>query len=292
MSAKLGIGEAHGSFGEIIQGNRFYTSKSFLVTLPINLFSKSQFVQSHDNTGLHVIPPNKTKSLKALEMLKKELDLCDGTLILKSEIPEGKGLSSSSADMVSALKAYASVNNISISNDKIGKIISAIEPSDAVMYDSCVAFYNRSGECFMNFNYIPSLVIFGIDDGGTIDTYDCYTKRAKQGLGIHYEQEKLLKNLIKAFNDKDIYKIGNVSTQSAIINQQILPKKYFPLLMEIRNKYHLPGVIISHTGTYQGLMIINDKQYIPTINNITKELKSRNLKFKRIYTLSKISNNM
>lgn len=277
---KIGQGEAYASFGEIIQGNRYRTKESYLVTLPIEC--KTRVYYESDKSGrIKVKPEYKTKILTVMSYLSQFLNISiSGTFTIDSNIAEGKGLSSSSADLVAAIRAYASISDVKISNDLIGKAIASVEPSDAVMYDECVLFYNRRGKCIKKFNFIPRVTILAVDEGGVVDTLDCYKARSKQSSDTFLLQEKLLKNLIIAMANKDIAEIGKVCTQSAIINQEVLPKRLLPLMLQIANELSLSGIMVSHTGTYIGLLLDEDDTHFLSKLGFAKDrLKENKLKY-------------
>lgn len=270
---KKGYGEAHASFGELIQGNRYVDSTSYLVTLPINLMSRVTFIPEETN-GIRVVPEYKVKIIAAIKHLEKEIGhSISGTFYVDSLIPEGKGLSSSSADLVGSIRAYCDSCNINISAEMIGEIVSFIEPSDAVMYDNIVMYYNLNGVCVKQFDFIPRLSIIAIDQGGVVETSDCYKARAKQTKEIHYLQELLLKRLDYAMEKKDTEMICQISTQSAIINQNVLPKKYLNFALKLVDKFGISGIIVAHTGTYLGLLFNKeDINYIFKLEKVKSEL--------------------
>ena len=46
----------------------------------------------------------------------------------------------------------------------------------------------------------------------------------------------------------------HASTQSAKLNDQLLPKKGFSLANRLANEFHALGIIAAHTGTYLGIV--------------------------------------
>lgn len=124
------------------------------------------------------------------------------------------------------------------------------------------------------------MTIVAIDEGGTVDTSKCYETRAKQTVETHFLQEILLKNLCEAMDKKDFKALCQVSTQSAIINQDVLPKKKLSDLLKIIDKFDLPGLMVSHTGTYIGLLLNrDDKNYYYDYKKIAEELNKLDIKF-------------
>ena len=92
-----GFGVANGTFGELLQGALSGAENHFLVTLPINRFSKAWFSASPSDCSLQVISGRKRKSHTLAQGLLRHHGAREvGVLRIESELPEGKGLASSS----------------------------------------------------------------------------------------------------------------------------------------------------------------------------------------------------
>lgn len=96
----IGVSSAFGTFGEVMQGV-LPTGRDVLVTLPIGRWSTVTFVAEPDTPGIRVSPPHKHKALRlARGMLAGRGYPGGGQLRIESCLPEGKGMASSSADLV------------------------------------------------------------------------------------------------------------------------------------------------------------------------------------------------
>src|SRR6266478_677024 len=99
--AIVGKGSACGTFGELLQGV-LPTHRNFLVTCPIEIYSSAWYIH-HPTASLQVTPSHKNKALKMVKLICEHLHYAStGHIIISSSIPEGKGLASSSADLVAA----------------------------------------------------------------------------------------------------------------------------------------------------------------------------------------------
>jgi len=281
-SGTMGNGRANGTFGEFLQGRFSKCKKSFIVTLPIKLYSYAKYAPTKNYHDVFVMPSYKTKAYRLINALREKFEIKEGgMLVIKSEIPEGKGLASSSADLLASARAFLDAYDLTMTNEELGLLLSSIEPTDGVMFNEVVAFYSQEGKCIENLGNIPKIYIIGIDEGGVIDTleYNNYIDEHMQ------EEERrhfntLLEDMIIAFKRKDINKIGNISTKSAEINQKFLQKKNLNILMDIKNKYSLPGVVITHSGTYSGL-ILDESSFNNhlMLTNILKELNEKKIEY-------------
>src|SRR5690348_2951869 len=102
----------HGSFGELLQG-ALPEQGPFLVTLPIELRARVRFVVHESARELHVFPESSWKAQRLAEALLRRYSLPErGELTLESEIPRGKGLASSTADLVATYRALARFHHL------------------------------------------------------------------------------------------------------------------------------------------------------------------------------------
>ncbi|MGJ7919212.1 GHMP family kinase ATP-binding protein [Neobacillus sp. LXY-4] len=250
---KIGRGTCNGTFGELLQG--VLDERPFLVTFPIEaLKTEATFIPSP--ASLHVEgPSSKVKAIEACNKLLNLFDIkCGGTLMINSNISPGKGMASSSADIVAAISAVADSFDLKITEEIISTIASSIEPTDAVMYKGSVAYDYINGELIENLGKIPSFYLIGIDLGGVVDTV-AFNKITKQydetDRNMFLDAYELVKMGIK---NKDLSPIIKASTISAAINQKFLPKPFFSELERIASSYG-GGTIVAHSGTVMGIML-------------------------------------
>lgn len=270
-----GYGKANGTFGELMQGV-LPCDKAFMVTFPVNLFSYATFIPNTATDKITVYPQHKTKSsVLAYKLLNTfNVQAIGGDLIIESELSEGKGLASSSADLVATAYAVASSMHINISNEMIENLIYSIEPSDGVMYQGVVAFDYKKLKLIKNIGSLPEIVIIAIDEGSQIDTvgynaiHKTYSSKNKE------QYQTLLTKMIIAIQNKNLYEIGKIATESAIMNQCHNPKKFLQDLIVTANKIHALGVCVAHSGTFVGIMLD------PTLNsfNLQKSFCMETLK--------------
>ena len=253
---KTGIGRCFGTFGELLQGVLPDQEREFLVTLPIARYSTARFTASSESREVCVYPPHKDKTRRLADKLMHVLDLdSGGFLSIRSELQPGKGCASSSADMVAAALAIQSAFGVSISRASLAQVMSSIEPSDGVMYRGIVSFYHREGVLRKFLGYLPSLTIVGLDEGGQVDTVEFNERSKPFGRAHRAEYEDLVLRMERAVARGDLRTLGEISTRSAIMNQEVLPKNHLDLLLDIRRRYKALGVVVAHSGTQLGLLL-------------------------------------
>lgn len=260
-AGRVGVGTAYGTFGELLQGalpgpGADTGEARFLVTLPVARWSSARFELTSPGSGLTVSPPEKTKAATLAAALLAELGgPADGSLVLTSSIPEGKGLASSSADLVATARAVSAVVNRSVPVRRLGAMLAAIEPTDGVMHPGIVAFDHRRGVHLRTLGRLPSLQIVAVDQGGAVDTVAFNRRAAGFGPSERRHYAELLERLSRAVSGRDLAAVGEVSTRSAELNQTRMPNRNFAALREICRSVAGLGLVACHSGTMVGILL-------------------------------------
>lgn len=252
----VGRGTAFGTFGELLQGVHADNDWNFLVTFPIARFTRATFTIDQQSSTIQVVPAYKKKARWLAAMMLEHFGLpCGGKLELDSDIPVGKGLASSSADLVATARAVAACVGRDIEIQDVQKMIRSIEPTDGVMYDGVVSFYHREVELREYLGPLPPLCVVSIDEGGIVDTVEYnklpqpFTDEEKR------EYRDLLEQISEAVRCHDLRTIGQVATRSSVMNQKLRPKATLPALLELAEEIDALGIIVAHSGTCIGLLL-------------------------------------
>lgn len=277
----IAIGSSNGTFGELLQGV-LPNGDHFLVTFPIANYSKCIIIPDDQHATLDVYPSHKTKSLKLAEYLLQHYKIrLTGKIIIKSDLEEGKGLASSSADLIATAKALEHAINIKIDNDLLLNILRKIEPTDGVMYPGFVAFYHRKVELIEYLGNLPTMTVIAIDEGGEVNTIE-YNKRSYAFTDDEKNQyQNLLNKLSLAVKQTDMKTIGRIATMSVMMHQKRCTKRYLDDVLRICEKINGLGVIAAHSGTYLGIILANhDDKYNEKLEYAIYELSKITCNFK------------
>ena len=257
-SLLAGMAVSPGTFGEVLQGTRS-DNTAFLVTLPIHRYAKAIYFQPtplDPGAPLAIEPLKKTKSLEiAHRLLAMRACRPIGRLRIESDIPEGKGLASSTADMIATVRAVeAGLGLKPLSPEQLAFLLCEIEPSDGIMYQNSVIFAHQTGQLIRKLPPLPTMDIIAVDEGGEVDTVAF--NRSKRGFNPLYaaQHEELLHRLVCAFEGRDLQEVGRIATISAELNQAVLPKLRFDDCHHIAKKHGALGVVVAHSGTCLGLL--------------------------------------
>lgn len=282
---RTGIGRCLGTFGELLQGALPTDGREFLVTLPITEGSTARFVARRGFEGVRVSPAHKEKSRRlAEELLWLHKLEAGGELHIESELEEGKGCASSSADMTATARAIGSAFGVRIPRESLAGIMSAIEPSDGVMYEGIVSFHQREGVLHRRLGTLPSLTIVALDEGGRAETTELSKQREGHGADRLVEYERLLLDLARAVRERHLPSVGDVATRSAVLNQEVLPKEYLELFLDLRARHDALGVVATHSGTCLGLLLDpGSPQFPEVLPELVDELRASHGARVRVY---------
>lgn len=248
-----------GTCGELVQG-QFSDGRDFLVTLPVALWTEVHLKLTPTSSTIQSNTIGKGKTQQAIKKTLGYLGYPSfgARFNVRSEIPEGKGMASSTADIVAACRATAEALGQSLSAEEISRIAISIEPSDGIMYPGVVTYNHRRGELIETLGELPPMSLLALDLGGHVDTLQ-FNKKEK-----NYSAKELAKierayELIKAgLREGSLEKIGRAATMSAKINQRLLPKPHLDRLIEIAEVYKAYGICIAHSGTIAALIFDRD----------------------------------
>ncbi len=258
----IGIGKSFGTFGELLQGVGT-DELNYLITLPITRYSQVTFQSRPDFPDLIVSPSHRMKSRQIARLILERHGLPMGGMIeINSNIPVGKGLASSSADIVATARAIDQCFDLNLSAREMEELIQEIEPTDGVMYEGIVSYYHRVVRLRECLGPVPSLSIVSIDEGGEVDTEEFNKVSRFYSTEEKMEYDELLAGISTAIKQNDLKTMGAIATRSALLNQRLLKKRQMEYVLDICNQVNALGIVITHSGTCIGILLDqNDTEY-------------------------------
>jgi len=224
-----------GTCGELAQG--FFRGEPILITCPIEKFST--VIVSDEFAGVDGLG---SKSKKILGNVLKIFGVQDFKfgVRLTSQLPRGKGMASSSADMAAVAQAVALSLGKKFSPEELGKLCAQIEPTDGIFFGGVVAMNPLTGRLVKKIRAREKFQIAVFDYGGEVDTIK-FNRRSdfvfpKLDDEINFE---LIKN-------------------SALANQKILFKRGLEELMNFAKNLGAVAVNVAHSGTVAGIFFHAD----------------------------------
>lgn len=251
-----GAGTAFGTFGELLQGELPEEDGDFLVTLPLARWTRATFRPDPASAVLAVRPARKQKALRLARMMLEEAGRPTGGLLtVSSVIPEGKGLASSSADLVATARAVGQALRLEMPASRIERLLAGIEPTDGVLYRGIVAFHHRTVRLRAVLGALPPMAVIGIDEGGVVDTVDFNRVPKPFTAADRRQYARLLGRLGDAVHSRDLAEVGRVATRSAWMNQALRHKWSLEPLCDICREVGGLGVAVGHSGTTLGILL-------------------------------------
>ena len=253
------------SCGEFVQG--VLDSEEYLSSYAINLFSVATLEE-----GKEVIHKGPRKSRRAMELVFEKFGIpVDETkkisLNINSQIPIGKGMASSTADIGATIKATLSMLDKSLTGEEISKLAVKIEATDSLLLNRHSIFNPLTADIKKYLGGIDNTKIVILEPNDILDTksirmtpnYKMYKLQNKQII------EESFSLLDQGLAKNDLSLVGKACTYSSLANENIHKKPFLKEIIEISNKFECYGVNIAHSGTVVGILMdkeMDDKRII------------------------------
>lgn len=245
-----------GHHGEFIQGifkNKNENSYA-LITVPCDYYKTEAILTKYNCSKEFKLKPN---ILKLLEYFKFKYDIEHNyNLEINSEIPVGKGLGSSTADLVAAINVINLHFELNLSNCDIIKICVEIEKaSDPLLVPSPCLFAQQRGEVIKYYEMGKiKLKIIGVQSKSLCKV------ETKNYLIRDYEKKDLEKfseiesKIDFGFQTGNSQLVAEACISSATLNQKFIQLLDLDIIKSIAFNNRALGYQISHSGTCIGII--------------------------------------
>jgi uncharacterized protein involved in propanediol utilization len=256
-AAGIASGVCHGTLGELIQGPVMHEGKMQigLISLPVQRYSWMHFVAGEDGEHAHDLPhKEKCRRAIALYLARHERCLPRGRWLHDSELLQGKGMASSTADIVASIRCLDRVFGLRSTPELIADILRQVERSDSVFLNH-YALYLSARQCVLRYlPHDPHFHVCYIDEGDTV-----LTEAVTATLLDHYAAnldvyESNLRLTLAAFDAGDRIRIARCASVSAALAQQVLPKRHYSEIVARRAAFGADGIVVAHTGSLIGYL--------------------------------------
>lgn len=281
--------KAHGicpaSCGEFVQG--ILEEEEYLSSYAIDMFSIATLEEKVHNIDLG---PNKSR--KAIEKVFEKFNIPikesrNISLNIKSNIPVGKGMASSTADIGATIRATLSLLDKELHNEEISLMASEIEPTDSILLSKNSIFNPTNGRVKKYLSTLNNGKVIILEPNDILETSKIRSN--PRYLDIKLENKEIINksfNLLEeGLKSNDLYTIGKACTLSSLANENIHKKPYLNEIVDLSQRMGAYGVNIAHSGTVVGILIDNNMDYERIIANL-RDLSLSNY-YKKIH-VSKI----
>lgn len=257
--AREGRGSAPGTCGEFIQG-LLPDGTRLHVTCPINM-SSTVVAKLRPADELSVIGLRDYQSKLALAIgytvEKLGLGSQEVTIWPWSDIDVGKGMGSSTADVLAGIRAVAAAAGERLDESEEGALAAKVESSDGSMYPGIAAVNHKTCELVKAWDWFPEFAIVMLVPRESVDTPSIPFTGQEELAG---EYEVLLANMDRAIAERSLSRFAEQSTRSAELNQRFLVNPYSGALSRRLDEFGALGLNVGHTGTVCGLLFPNTEE--------------------------------
>jgi len=175
---------------------------------------------------------------------------------LWSEIQVGKGMASSTADLVAVAAAAAAALEADLSPEGLFQLALSIEPSDAVMLPGITLADHLGGGVTRFLGEPPGLEVLVVDPGGALDTRSFNQIPGLQELNAKKEPQvrAALEMVETGIRQADAVLVGKGATLSAQAHQDLVANPIFDRAHSVAAKLGAVGVNVAHSGTVVGIL--------------------------------------
>jgi L-threonine kinase len=171
-----------------------------------------------------------------------------------TDLDVGKGMGSSTADVIAAASALAAALGRTLSPEELAAIATSIESSDGTMYPGLAVVNHKTGDALRRYEWWPEFVLVMIVPAAVFNTESARFD-GKESLAAEYAD--MLSQFDKAIETRDPLLFARQSTRSAELNQRYVPNPYWIQLAGQIDHYGAIGANVAHTGTVCGLIFEN-----------------------------------
>ncbi|QWP77323.1 hypothetical protein J5226_02645 [Lysobacter sp. K5869] len=250
-------GVCHGTLGELWQGPCELGGELHigLISLPVRRYSWMHFLPGEDGELARDLA-GKDKCRRAIEAYLQlhGKTLPPGRFSHDSELPTGKGMASSTADLVATVRCLDRVFGLSTRLDELTGLLRGIERSDSVFLDRYALYLSGRQQVLREFGSAPRLYACYIDEGGTVETEKLAEPLLRHYRRHHSSYQIHLELALEAFEQGDARAICEVATRSAQLAQWVTPKTHLDILLRHRRELGADGVVVAHTGSLIGYL--------------------------------------
>gem|GEM_PF-3546548 len=245
----IGLGYCAGTCGELIQG--FNSDGSpFHVSFPIELGTTCFVRYKSTLCPLTLSGDFGPKAERAAYAAARLVGLKAGVIHLsyKSDLLVGKGMASSTADIAATVRAICDLEGYAVSNQKIVEIATSIESTDAAPFPGMAAMNQKTGELHHVTKHLPDIHVLLVIPDNVVITSDVHLSKENNA-----KQDRLLKTFC-SLEFPTAEQLGELATESALINQQDNPNRFFDALHVRYRELGAVGIAVGHTGCLLALM--------------------------------------
>lgn len=193
------------------------------------------------------------------------------TIQLSSNIPQGKGLSSSSTDILSVLHVVNDYLQRGLQHHELYAMAATIEPTDPCLSENIVVFKQRTGDIYRIVPLPPlSVIYFDSEPAKQVNTLQLKRQYGTEAADFF---ASLLNDFMLAAVQDDYTTLFDCITQSSVHNQSIVAINSFEQYRQLAEQLQT-GLMVAHSGTVIGFVTRPDQLHT-VLPKIEQEVNHR-----------------
>ncbi|MCX7827697.1 MAG: hypothetical protein N2315_00600 [Thermanaerothrix sp.] len=239
----------NGTVGEWIQGWILPDGEA-LVSLAVEWRGR---VIAEEGGRPKALPP---KAHRALQLARHSFGLSAVSVEVENPLRPALGLGTSTMDVGGVLASCAAVGGVELSEEELFRLCCSVEPSDGTMFRGLALVDHIRGRLVERLPEPPDMWLAAMLPYRTLDT-EAYRKdrglmkAVKERSQRHAKAYQVLKRGLLEGNCR---KVAAAATMSAIIQQAIMPREEWPLLLGACRECGGIGIAVAHSGTASGVI--------------------------------------
>lgn len=262
LEPATGRGAATGHHGELLQGLFLGDEGRLLpglVTLPLGSLRSTATFTPTATGSVDTLDTSMEKAARAAILTLHFLQRHElgGTVDIHSNIPRGRGLGSSTADVVATIRAVHDSLRVSSPPSQIAALaVQAEVAADSTMFDRPVLFAQRHGRMLEAFQgRLPTAFLIGFDTADPATTTPTLDLKPIEYSTFEVQQFAVLRAALRhAFRQGDADLLGTIATASTRIHLRHRSNPVLEALLPQVETLGACGLQVSHSGTISGLL--------------------------------------
>jgi len=237
-----------GSFGEILQGR--INNKDLLLSCPVDIYTNVRVFECNNADKKFINKKSADFLYNILKLWGYEAQYKDIDIEINSQIPYGKGLASSTADLCGVYYCLLKMFHRDFNEQELMEQCINIEPTDSIIFKDMTLFDYKKGLFKETIGDYFNYNILAFEGSKIIDTVEFNNKNLPTLIDVDY----LLPILKEAIRERNLEKLAYVSTESILRNQKRLSYDFLEEVISIQNKTSGLGIIGAHSGNVLGIL--------------------------------------
>lgn len=144
------------------------------------------------------------------------------------------------------------------------RLCSRIEATDSLAFSQWTVINPLTGQVVWQTDWQPELLVYMLEPESQLKTESLSRMTVSRDYDITQSQE-FLARFQEACQTKDLSKLGDLATTSALVNDRRLPKPYLQELIALASQCRALGVNVAHSGTVIGILFVADDLIGPSL---------------------------